>query len=90
MVDGVRHHHERFDGSGYPQGLTGERIPLMVRMLSIADFYDTVVVQRTYKTPGIQKPMDHRDGLKLLVEESHTRLDPELVKRFISVIGGAG
>ena len=45
----VRHHHERWDGSGYPDGLKGETIPLASRMIGIADAYDTMVTERTYK-----------------------------------------
>ncbi len=88
-VEGVRHHHERFDGSGYPDRLRGEEIPLMVRMLTIADFYDSIVTQRPCKTPPKQKPLNYQDGMKLLVEESHTRLDPELVRKFIPVVNGS-
>ncbi len=51
----VRHHHEMYDGSGYPDGLAGERIPLGARIIAIADAYDTITSERTYKkarSPG--------------------------------------
>ena len=47
----VRHHHEMFDGSGYPDGLRGERIPLGTRIITVADCFDTMVSERAYK-PG--------------------------------------
>ena len=45
----VRHHHERFNGRGYPDGLTGEDIPLGARIISIADSFDTMISRRVYK-----------------------------------------
>jgi putative two-component system response regulator len=47
----IRHHHERWDGSGYPDGLSGERIPLEARLLQIVDIYDALVSPRPYKAP---------------------------------------
>lgn len=86
VKDVLKYHHERFDGSGYPNGISGEEIPLGVRMLSIADFYDTIVVQRPWKTPKLQKPLNEKDAIKLLIEESVIRFDPDLVSKFISVV----
>ena len=45
----IRHHHERFDGSGYPDGLRGDNIPLTARVLQIVDVYDALVTERPYK-----------------------------------------
>src|SRR5947209_16126988 len=49
ILPGIRHHHERMDGSGYPDGLTGDEIPLMARILQIADIYDALVTDRPYR-----------------------------------------
>jgi len=51
----VKHHHEFFDGSGYPDGLTGSRIPLGARILAIADAYDTITSDRTSRRPAPPK-----------------------------------
>ncbi|MGC9328405.1 MAG: HD-GYP domain-containing protein, partial [Candidatus Hinthialibacter sp.] len=47
----VRHHHERYDGNGYPDGLKGEEIPLEARIVTIADYYDAILSKRSYKQP---------------------------------------
>ena len=47
----VRHHHERYDGNGYPDGLAGGKIPLEARIIMVADVYDALLSQRTYKPP---------------------------------------
>jgi HAD superfamily hydrolase (TIGR01509 family) len=86
VTDCLRYHHERFDGTGYPCGIGGQEIPLSVRMLSIADFYDTVVYQRAWKTPELQRPLGKKDALLLLIDESATRFDPEIVKLFIRIV----
>ncbi|MBI4730332.1 MAG: HD-GYP domain-containing protein [Acidobacteria bacterium] len=51
VVQGIRHHHERFDGSGYPDGLAGTRIPLAARLIAVADAFDSITSSRTYRTP---------------------------------------
>lgn len=86
ILQALKFHHERYDGEGYPLGLKSKEIPMGVRMISIADFYDTVVVQREWKTPELQKPLSEKDALKLLVEESVNRFDPELVKMFFKTV----
>src|SRR4029453_11277432 len=49
VLPGVQYHHERWDGSGYPEGLRGEQIPLLGRLLGVADFYDAVTSDRPYR-----------------------------------------
>jgi HD-GYP domain-containing protein (c-di-GMP phosphodiesterase class II) len=78
----VRHHHENFDGSGYPDGLAGEDIPFVARMVAVADAYDAMGVMRPY-----QSRRSHEQIMDVLVDESDSRYDPYLVARFAEIIG---
>ena len=49
VLPGVQYHHEKWDGSGYPEGLTGENIPFLGRLLGVADFYDALTSARAYR-----------------------------------------
>ncbi|HLW97248.1 MAG TPA: HD domain-containing phosphohydrolase, partial [Candidatus Acidoferrales bacterium] len=77
----VRHHHEFFDGTGYPEGLSGEKIPLGARVIAIADAYDTITSERTYKRP---RPAE--EALAELERCGGTQFDPELVEIFVSAM----
>lgn len=80
----VRHHHERFDGTGYPDGLAGEAIPILARILMVADTYDATARRRVYATA---KP--HRQSRAVLEEERGRQHDPWLVDRFSRMIEGS-
>jgi len=71
-------HHERWDGKGYPQGLTGESIPIGARILTIVDYYDAVTTERPY-----HKALTHDSAIGLLRHETGRALDPKLVPLFI-------
>jgi putative nucleotidyltransferase with HDIG domain len=73
----VRHHHEAWDGSGYPQGLAGEDIPLSARILCVADVYDALATDRPYRPA-----FSHAETLRIMAAESGTRLDPRLFALF--------
>jgi len=73
----IRHHHEWYNGAGYPDGLRGDTIPLGARIISIADAYDTMTSRRPYKDP-----VPPRDALKELKRCAGTQFDPELVASF--------
>jgi response regulator RpfG family c-di-GMP phosphodiesterase len=73
-------HHEKWDGSGYPQGLQGEQIPLSGRVMAIADVYDALVSERVYK-----KAIPHEEAIALIVSESGRHFDPALVKVFETI-----
>ena len=75
----VAHHHEFFDGSGYPHGLTGEQIPLGARIIAIADAYDTITSERTYK-----KARTAEEAFQELDRCASAQFDPELVRIFIN------
>jgi len=78
----TRHHHERWDGSGYPDGLKGEEIPLEARIAAIADVYDALRSKRPYKNQ-----MDRETARNIVVEGSGTSFDPELVEVFLQLEG---
>ena len=77
-ADIATYHHEWWDGSGYPNGLKGEEIPLSARIMAIADVYDALVSKRCYK-----EPMSHEEALKIIESESGTHFDPNLVSVFL-------
>jgi len=73
-------HHEKWDGSGYPSGLKGEEIPLLGRLMAIADVYDALRSARPYKDP-----YPHEEAVKIIWEGRGRHFDPRLVDLFISV-----
>src|SRR5690349_25100000 len=77
----IRHHHERWDGAGYPDGLRGERIPLLARVLQVADIYDAMTSPPPYK-PAFTP----RQALRTLEDEtSRGWRDPQIVKVFLRI-----
>ena len=77
----VRHHHEFFDGSGYPDGLAGKQIPLGARIVAIADAFDTILSERSYK-----KARSLEDALKEIERCGGAQFDAELVETFLKVM----
>jgi HD-GYP domain-containing protein (c-di-GMP phosphodiesterase class II) len=73
-IEGVRHHHERVDGRGYPDGLTGDKIPLQARIIAVADAFDALTTDRPYK-----KAVDKATASKELKKTAGTHFDPRLV-----------
>lgn len=75
----IRHHHERWDGSGYPDGLRGDQIPLLARIIQVADIYDALISARPYKSA-----LNHAGALKIIREETDRGWrDPEIVEVFM-------
>lgn len=72
-------HHERWDGSGYPQGLKGEEIPLSARIMALADVYDALRSERSYK-----EAYSKEKSKQIMIEESGRQFDPELVEVFLA------
>ncbi len=79
VIKVVRHHHERYDGSGYPDGLAGSEIPLGARILSVADAYDALTSKRPYRDA-----LSHTDTIAVLEEAAGTQFDPVIVRAFLS------
>lgn len=73
-------HHEKWDGSGYPDGLQGEDIPLFGRIMAIADVYDALISKRVYK-----KPITHEEAVAIIVQQKGALFDPEVVEAFLEV-----
>jgi putative two-component system response regulator len=72
-------HHEKWDGSGYPLGLSGDQIPLSARMMALADVYDALVSRRYYKPP-----IPHAEAEAAILKERGTHFDPDLVDAFVA------
>ena len=72
-------HHEKWDGSGYPEGLSGERIPLSARLMAVADVFDALINRRVYK-----EPMSLPTARKIIEEGSGSHFDPDLVDAFLA------
>jgi len=78
----VRHHHERLDGSGYPDGLTGDTIPLGARIVAVADTYDALTSGRPYRAG-----LSSADAIRMLRAESGRTLDGQLVGLLVDIVG---
>jgi putative nucleotidyltransferase with HDIG domain len=82
VLDIVAHHHERYDGSGYPQGLSGDQIPPFARIASIVDTYDAITSNRHHASA-----IAPADAVKLLYRSRNTEFQAELVEVFIQAVG---
>lgn len=80
-LDAVRHHHEHFDGTGYPAGLSGEQISLGGRILSAADTYDALTSRRAWR-----EPMSPPDAIAFLEERSGSLLDPKVFAALRAIV----
>ena len=85
VAEVVRHHHERMDGRGYPDGLDGSEIPLGSRIIAVADVYDVITARDTYRTP-----VTTAEAFAELRRSAGTQLDSELVELFISLVEERG
>ena len=77
----IRHHHEFYDGRGYPDGLAGEEIPFLARIMSVADAFDAMASDRAYR-----KKMDKSKVVAIITECSGTQFDPVVVQAFLKVV----
>ncbi len=81
ILPGIRHHHERYDGRGYPDGLSGENIPLSARIIAVADSFDAMVTDRPYR-----KGLPIEEAIRRLKENKGTQFDPNAVDTFIKLL----
>ncbi len=70
-------HHEKWDGSGYPQGISGEDIPISARLMAVADVYDALISRRVYK-----KGLSQEESVKIILDGKGTHFDPDMVEAF--------
>lgn len=81
VADAIKHHHEHFDGTGYPDELIGEDIPLLSRIITIADNYDAMASRRVY-----QDAKSHEAIIDVMLDELGSKHDPHLFEEFIKMI----
>ncbi|HET6370846.1 MAG TPA: diguanylate cyclase, partial [Nitrospiria bacterium] len=81
VVPAILHHHERFDGTGYPDGLSGQEIPLLARILSVVDAYHAMISVHSYR----ERP-SYQEVLEELRRNAGTQFDPELVEVFVRIL----
>lgn len=77
----IRHHHERWDGGGYPDGLAGKEIPLLARIVAVADTFDAMTSKRAYRCS-----MSEDDALREVTENRGKQFDPEIADAFVEMI----
>jgi HD-GYP domain-containing protein (c-di-GMP phosphodiesterase class II) len=83
IVPSIRWHHERYDGKGYPDGLKGEQIPLLARIVSVVDSYDAMTSERSYR-----KTFTQEEAVNELVKNSGGQFDPRIVDVFVRLSQG--
>jgi len=81
VVSGIRSHHERWDGNGYPEGLAGNQIPIMGRLLAVPDTYSALTTNRPYR-----KGMSPEEALFEISRSIHTQFDPQIAQVFIRIM----
>jgi HD-GYP domain-containing protein (c-di-GMP phosphodiesterase class II) len=81
VVPLILHHHEAYDGSGYPDGLSGEQIPLLSRILAVADTYDAMTSDRPYR-----RALSKTDAVDELRKCAGTSFDPKVVEIFLQIL----
>ncbi|OGT80686.1 MAG: hypothetical protein A3J35_03135 [Gammaproteobacteria bacterium RIFCSPLOWO2_02_FULL_52_10] len=80
-MPGIWHHHERYDGTGYPDGLKGKDIPLLARIIAVSDTFDALNSDRAYRSGR-----SVREALEILESVAGTQLDPHIVRLFIEIV----
>ncbi|MEX2373704.1 MAG: HD-GYP domain-containing protein, partial [Dehalococcoidia bacterium] len=77
----IRHHHERWDGTGYPAGLAGEAIPLEARIAAVADVYDALRSNRAYRDAFVRE-----EAVRMVLDGAGEHFDPRCVQAFLAVV----
>jgi len=81
ILPGIQYHHEHYDGSGYPEGLQGEEIPLIARIIAVADTFDAIIHERSY-----QKGMSRSTAVAEITANAGTQFDPHMVEAFAQAL----
>ena len=81
VLDGVRHHHENFDGTGYPSALSGSEIPFVARLLAVPDAFVAMTIERPYR-----RALSKADALRQVEIGSGTQFDPDIVRAFAEIV----
>jgi len=81
IIPGIKHHHERWDGLGSPEGLKGDTIPLIARILAVADSYDAITSNRPYR-----KKRDKKEAVEEIKRCSGSQFDPRIVHAFLNAV----
>lgn len=81
VVPMIRGHHERWDGHGYPDGLSGDKIPLAARILCVADVYDALTSHRPYR-----RAFSAPDAVRLMCADAGRQFDPDILARFVRLL----
>lgn len=81
LLEIIRHHHENFDGTGYPDGLSATDIPLVARIVAISDAYDAMISDRPYR-----RGMSHKTAVEILTGGAGSQWDPKLVEMFVRAL----
>ncbi|MEO0095116.1 MAG: HD-GYP domain-containing protein [candidate division WOR-3 bacterium] len=84
ILDIIYFHHERYDGSGYPDGRKKDEIPLLARILAVADAYDAMLSERSYRMAKTKL-----EAIKELLNEKGRQFDPEIVEKFVDIIANS-
>ncbi len=81
IIPGIKYHHEHYDGSGYPEGLKGEEIPFIARIIAVADTLDAMITDRSY-----QKGMNREEAVEEIKRNAGTQFDPHVVEAFVKAL----
>jgi HD-GYP domain-containing protein (c-di-GMP phosphodiesterase class II) len=81
IIPAIKYHHEHYDGSGYPEGLQGEEIPLVARIIAVADTYDAIIHERAY-----HRGMSKSEAVAEIAEHVGTQFDPHMVEAFAQAL----
>ncbi|MBN1353507.1 MAG: HD domain-containing protein, partial [Candidatus Omnitrophica bacterium] len=80
LIPIIKYHHENYDGTGYPSGLKGSRIPIGARILAIADVYDALTSRRAYR-----EAYSHNKAIEIMKKDCGKKFDPEVFKKFVQI-----
>lgn len=81
IIPGIKHHHEYYDGTGYPEGLKGEEIPFIARIIAVADTFDAMITDRPY-----QKGLSKKKAVEELKKNAGVQFDPQVVEAFVKAL----